>query len=120
MNGGIPTRAGLPRDRPRVFGVGVEDDTRCAHYHSALDVIAIKLRCCGEYYACIECHDALAGHAPAQWANEEFGTRAILCGGCGTELTIDEYLGCGNRCAACGAHFNPRCSLHHHFYFATT
>lgn len=75
------------------------------------------MRCCGEFYACKECHDALAGHAIEQWPRESFGTSAILCGACGTELTIDAYLSCADRCPSCGAGFNPRCSLHHHFYF---
>lgn len=105
-------------DRPRVLGVGVRPDTRCAHYHSELDVIAIRVRCCGEYYACIECHDALAGHPALRWTREEFGSAGILCGACGTELTISEYLSCEDECPACGARFNPRCSLHHHLYFA--
>ena len=104
--------------RPRVLGVGVKADTRCAHYHSDLDVIAVKMRCCDEYYACIECHDALAGHSTRRWATEEFDSAAILCGVCGTELTIREYLGCDYECPACGAPFNPQCSVHQHFYFA--
>jgi uncharacterized CHY-type Zn-finger protein len=99
--------------------VRVRADTRCAHYHSALDVIAIRLHCCREYYACIECHNAVADHAVMRWPAKEFGKPAVLCGACGTELTISEYLGCDHECPACGAGFNPGCELHHHLYFAT-
>src|SRR3954467_2097326 len=48
--------------RPPVHGRALDAQTRCAHWHSPLDIIAIKMRCCGAYYACRECHDELAGH----------------------------------------------------------
>jgi uncharacterized CHY-type Zn-finger protein len=111
---GGPNRTG----RPRVRGVNMDSETRCAHYHSVLDIIAIKLLCCGSYYACKECHDALADHNLAPWPVESFDTPAVLCGACSTELTINEYLVCGNRCPHCGAGFNPGCARHHHFYFS--
>lgn len=102
---------------PRVLGIDVDANTRCAHYHSDLDIIAIKLHCCGEYYACRDCHDTLADHPLTPWPGSAHDTRAILCGKCGEEQTIREYLHCENRCPACGAAFNPRCRDHHHFYF---
>lgn len=105
-------------ERPHVLGVDVDPQTRCSHYQSALDVIAIKLQCCGEYYACKECHDALADHELAPWPRDEFDLKAVLCGVCGSELSIDAYLGCDNSCPACGAGFNPGCRHHHPFYFA--
>jgi uncharacterized CHY-type Zn-finger protein len=105
--------------RPRVIGVDLDSSTRCAHYHSELDIIAIKLLCCGEYYACKECHDDLAGHDLVAWPAAEYGTPAVLCGACGSELTITEYLASSNRCPGCHAAFNPRCSAHYHFYFAS-
>lgn len=104
--------------RLRVRGVDVDDKTRCAHYHSHLDIIAIKLKCCGEFYACKECHDAIAKHALTPWPAHEHETPAILCGECAMQLSITEYLLCGSRCPNCGAAFNPRCRLHHHFYFS--
>jgi len=105
-------------ERPQVYGVSLDGETRCAHYHGPRDIIAVKLHCCGEYYACKECHDELADHRLSQWPRDAFGTRAVLCGACGSELTIDEYLRCQNRCPACGGAFNPRCSNHHHYYFS--
>lgn len=113
-----PTSAAKTPIKPRVHGVNMDEQTRCAHYHTELDIIAFKLRCCGEYYACKDCHDALAHHALAQWRQDEYNTAAILCGACQTELTISTYLQSGSRCPSCGAGFNPRCSLHHGFYFA--
>lgn len=44
--------------------------------------------------------------------------RAILCGACGYELTIQEYMDSGYLCPHCGAGFNPGCRNHYDFYFA--
>ena len=52
----------MPETRPPVSGIGLDSQNRCAHYSSALDIISIKMRCCGIYYACEDCHEALAGH----------------------------------------------------------
>ncbi|MDQ2891284.1 MAG: CHY zinc finger protein [Gemmatimonadota bacterium] len=104
---------------PRVHGLAVDAATRCAHYHGELDILAIRVSCCGEFYACKDCHDAIAGHQLKPWPREAFETSAILCGACGSKLSITAYLECGNDCPECGAGFNPRCMLHHHFYFAT-
>jgi uncharacterized CHY-type Zn-finger protein len=100
-----------------VHGVEVDDQTRCAHWNSASDVIAIRFPCCDRYFACYDCHVETQAHAPAVWGREAFGTKAVLCGGCGTELTIDEYLGSGFSCPSCGARFNPGCASHYHLYF---
>src|SRR5580698_78413 len=86
--------------RPQVSGIGVDPQTRCAHYHSPLDIIAIRMKCCGAYYACKDCHDAIAGHAIEVWPQSEWDQRAVLCGACGAELSIKQYLGCSNTCPA--------------------
>jgi uncharacterized CHY-type Zn-finger protein len=101
----------------RVIGVNLDPQTRCAHYNSALDIIAIKMKCCGTYYACKDCHDALAGHDIAVWPREEWDQPAVLCGACGVEMSIHQYLGCFNKCPACSSPFNPGCRNHYHFYF---
>jgi uncharacterized CHY-type Zn-finger protein len=105
------------RSRPIVRGVELDPETRCAHWHSALDVIAIKMKCCGVYYACKDCHEVLAGHPAEVWPRAEWDRPAVLCGACGTEMSVKEYLACDNRCPACGALFNPGCRSHHHLYF---
>jgi len=51
----------------RVHGVGLDDETRCVHYHGPTDIVAIRHKCCGDYYACKDCHDALAGHPMEAW-----------------------------------------------------
>lgn len=101
----------------KVQGVGMDGETRCVHYHTEKDIIAIKFKCCGTYYACYSCHEALAGHPAEVWERSRFDEKAILCGSCGHELTINEYLTCGFRCPNCGTLFNPKCSLHAPLYF---
>lgn len=105
-------------DCPAVQGLELDAQTRCAHWHSLTDVIAIRMKCCGVYYACRDCHDALAGHAAAVWPQAEWDQPAVLCGVCGSEMSVRDYLGCANHCARCGAGFNPGCRHHHHLYFA--
>ena len=100
-----------------VRGVDLDLNTRCAHYHGATDTIAIKMKCCGTYYACKDCHLELAGHPIEVWPKEQWDRRAILCGQCGSELTILEYMQSGSRCPRCDAAFNPGCRNHYHFYF---
>lgn len=100
-----------------IKGKPIDAETRCVHWHAELDVIAIKFKCCGEYYPCFECHEETANHAAQQWKKSEFNEKAILCGRCQAELTISEYLNSGHQCPSCGGAFNPRCSLHHHLYF---
>lgn len=106
-------------DKPGIHVKGklVDDQTRCVHYHSEKDIIAIRMKCCGEYYPCITCHSETAGHAAAIWPRAEFDTKAILCGACFTELTINEYLQSNNACPECQTNFNPGCSKHYHLYF---
>jgi len=95
----------------------LDAQTRCIHYSKPADVIAIKMKCCGAYYACEECHDAVAHHAIEVWPRGEWDRVAILCGVCGTELTVRQYLVCSNQCPGCDAMFNPGCRNHYHFYF---
>ncbi|KUJ22176.1 uncharacterized protein LY89DRAFT_395401 [Mollisia scopiformis] len=103
---------------PAVHGLDVSDKTQCAHWHSAKDIIAIKHKCCGMYYACISCHEAIAEHENQVWPKkEQETTKAVLCGNCRRELNITEYLRCDNICPNCKATFNPGCRNHYHLYF---
>jgi uncharacterized CHY-type Zn-finger protein len=107
------------KSRPPVFGINLDSETRCTHYQSILDIVAIKMKCCGTYYACKDCHDALADHAIEVWPRNEWNVPAVMCGACGTELTIRKYLDGENVCPSCQALFNPGCRNHYHFYFVT-
>jgi len=104
---------------PKVYGQTVDKETRCVHYHGMTDIIAIKFKCCGKYYPCYKCHDEAEDHERVVWTKEEFDTKAVLCGHCGYELTINEYLNT-DQCVKCQAAFNPGCSLHYPFYFETS
>ena len=112
------TRLGARVERDvRVVGIDVDAQTRCAHYHSPLDVVALKFKCCGVWHPCIDCHRALADHAPLPWPMAERSAEAVLCGMCGSRMSIAAYLDCANACPHCGAAFNPGCAAHHHLYF---
>ena len=102
-----------------VHGRLVDAETRCVHWHGPADIIAIRFRCCGRFYACHDCHAELETHPPARWPRDAFDTPAVLCGACGHVLTIRRYLQSAHQCPACGRGFNPRCALHHHLYFET-
>jgi len=106
--------------RPVVFGIALDPETRCSHYHTPLDIIAIRMKCCGQYYACKECHDALADHGSQAWPQVEWDQPAVLCGVCGTEMSVQEYLDSANQCPTCKAPFNPGCRHHYHHYFEMT
>jgi uncharacterized CHY-type Zn-finger protein len=101
----------------KIYGKLIDDNTRCTHYHSVEDIIAIKLKCCNKYYACIECHNELEEHEAIVWDKNEFETLAIICGNCSSEISIKNYFDCDNQCPSCKSLFNPKCINHYHLYF---
>ena len=100
-----------------IKGIQVDEQTRCIHYHSPLDIIAIKFKCCYEYYSCYYCHQEQAGHPARVWSKTEFDSMAVLCGSCKHEMSISLYHECEYTCPFCHAAFNPRCFTHNHLYF---
>ena len=105
-----------PADR-LVVGVDVDAETRCGHYHSDQDVIALRFACCETYYPCFRCHESCTDHDAERWPPDRFDEPAVLCGVCGTELGVQEYLDCDHRCPDCGAAFNSGCRRHADRYF---
>jgi len=101
-----------------LLGVGVDAQTRCAHYHGPQDIVAIRFACCGVYYPCYRCHAAVADHAAARWPRERWDEPAVLCGACGRTITAEAYLNASSTCPHCGAAFNPGCAAHYDRYFA--
>src|SRR5215472_17240549 len=85
----------------RVRGINIDSQTRCAHYHGPTDIISIKMRCCGHYFACKDCHEELARHCIEVWPVSEWEEKAIPCGICLTEMSITEYLQCEYQCVNC-------------------
>ena len=100
----------------KVYGRTIDAATRCVHYGTVKDVIAIRFRCCDRYYPCFECHREDATHAADRWPEIEWDQKAILCGICARELTIAEYRSV-SRCPSCDAEFNENCAHHAHLYF---
>ncbi|PSQ08173.1 hypothetical protein BRC97_02075 [Halobacteriales archaeon QS_6_71_20] len=100
-----------------VRGVDVGPETRCRHYDGSTDVIALRLGCCGGFFACASCHDAVADHDAEPWPRGRFDEPAVLCGGCGATLSVRSYLDADFRCPDCGAAFNPGCAAHYGRYF---
>lgn len=100
-----------------INGVDVDLQTRCAHYHTDVDIIAIKFKCCGKWFPCSECHAEIAGHDAQVWPASERDTPAVLCGKCGRQLSINEYFASKSTCPACDSKFNPGCENHYHLYF---
>ena len=47
---------------PLLRGVGLDAQTRCAHYATARDVVALRFACCPAYWSCHRCHAELADH----------------------------------------------------------
>ncbi|WP_227375521.1 CHY zinc finger protein [Haladaptatus halobius] len=101
----------------QVHGVDVDTETRCSHYDTERDVIAIRFPCCDEFYPCYRCHDAVADHPREAWPEIKRAAEAVLCGVCGAELMIAEYLACNSQCPECDAGFNPGCAEHYELYF---
>lgn len=102
---------------PKVYGSLIDTETRCRHYFTEEDIIAIKFfKCCNKYYPCYKCHNEFEKHAIKRWSEPSFNEKAILCGVCKHELTINEYM-MVERCPNCQSRFNNRCKYHYHIYF---
>lgn len=102
-----------------VRGVGVDEQTRCAHYDTDRDVVAIRFPCCDAFYPCFRCHEAVADHPATRWPADSREAGAVLCGRCGITHAIGAYLALDPEtpaCPACGAAFNPGCADHHDRY----
>lgn len=122
-DGNADRRTVTPPDTDQRFdvslrGVDVGGETRCTHYDTALDVVALRFPCCGAYYPCFRCHAAVTDHESARVPREQFDEAAVLCGVCEGTLSVRAYLDCDDSCPACGASFNPGCRRHRDRYFA--
>jgi len=98
-------------------GVAVDSETRCAHWDSPVDVVALRFGCCGAYYPCDACHDAVTGHEAEPWPRDRFTEPAALCGHCRTTLSARAFLDADDACPRCGVAFNPSCRAHVDRYF---
>jgi len=101
----------------RVVGVGLDAQTRCRHYEGGSDVVAIQMNCCRRFVACIHCHAAAVDHDAQPWRAGSFGEQAVLCGACGTRMSIRAYIDGPPCCPSCAHDFNPGCERHYPHYF---
>ena len=98
----------------KVYGFTVDDESRCIHYHSDKDIVALQCAQCLRFYPCYQCHD--------QWEDHQFSAQtdrtfhAVLCGHCQTTLSIETYLQV-KKCPHCEHDFNPNCAKHYAIYF---
>lgn len=99
----------------RVYGLPVDHQTRCVHWHSPVDIVALSHPCCERFYPCADCHDAVTEHMRTTWPRAE-QRPTVLCGACGNTMTAKEYMG-ADGCPVCQHPFNPKCALHRNKYF---
>jgi uncharacterized CHY-type Zn-finger protein len=104
--------------KPKVLGREIDNESRCFHWHSKLDIVAMRFKCCMEYYGCRQCHDEIANHDVILWdlINDQY-VDVVMCGSCASTLTTHDYLQGHDKCPTCKAPWNPRCELHRHLYF---
>lgn len=108
-----------------ICGKLVDNETRCEHWHSPKDIIALKFKCCPEkYYPCFSCHLETNDktHALMKYdVVENKDEKVVLCGHCKKELTFKQYQSKATsdalNCPFCAAAFNPKCKLHYGHYF---
>ena len=81
-------------------GLLVDHESRCVHYHSDKDIVALQCYECKKYYACYQCHNELESHVFSPYP-----------------LNLkEEYTETGT-CPFCNAAFNPACQNHYSIYF---
>ena len=100
----------------QINGLLVDDQSRCQHYHSTLDIVALKCFECLKYYACYQCHDCLEKHSFRAYPCQLKQDKVLICGVCRHEMTIEEYQDV-EACPNCHRAFNPACSKHYDIYF---
>ncbi|MGO3522530.1 MAG: CHY zinc finger protein [Leuconostoc mesenteroides] len=74
-----------------IKGINLDQQGRCKHWHTDVDVVANRCAKCRKYYACYLCHDALNTHpfVPVSLDTEE---TAVCCGVCLHQMTPAQYL----------------------------
>ena len=96
-----------------IYGIGLDSEGRCLHYHTKCDVVALKCNKCKEYFACYQCHNQLQNHPFEPVSKEDVAP--VICGSCRHFLTFDEYK--KRACLYCRHAFNPKCPVHETIYF---
>ncbi|MGT2636451.1 CHY zinc finger protein [Streptococcus ratti] len=100
-----------------IYGDLTDNETRCTDYHGPTDIVALKCFACQKYYPCFKCHNRHEQHLFAPYPQYLKKDKAVFCGACQKELTIEDYKG-QPACPCCGHPFNPNCSRHYDYYFS--
>ncbi|MDN2452207.1 CHY zinc finger protein [Lactobacillus sp. UCMA15818] len=95
-----------------IYGIEIDTDGRCYHYHQQNDIVGLKCQRCNEYFACYKCHDNLRDHSFVSCDKNDY---PAICGKCRKKMTFDDYK--NGYCPSCHAGFNPNCHLHWDIYF---
>ncbi|EOL43727.1 CHY zinc finger protein [Enterococcus caccae] len=104
----------------KIYGATIDNEGRCLHYQSSVDIVANKCYFCKKYYACFHCHDELEDHLFSAWPiSKDSNEKIVLCGVCQSEMTAKDYQEHA-KCLNCGHLFNPGCSLHSQIYFCSS
>lgn len=96
-----------------IYGICMDYQGRCQHYHTDLDIALMKCGKCREYFACYQCHNQLQKHSFVPISVND--TAPVCCGNCRCFLTFVEYQ--KGFCPHCYHAFNPKCQLHKTIYF---
>lgn len=96
-----------------IYGIGLDSEGRCLHYHTKCDVVALKCNKCKEYFVCYQCHNQLQNH-PFKLVSKE-DVAPVIRGSCRHFLTFAEYK--KGACPYCHHAFNPKCQVHETIYF---
>ncbi|QCA28033.1 hypothetical protein E4Z98_01275 [Vagococcus xieshaowenii] len=97
----------------QLYGLELDEQGRCLHYHQSNDVVALLCKKCQRYYACFKCHNQLEHHlfSPIKKTHPH----PVMCGNCRCLLNYSDYQ--QEKCAHCNHPFNPKCALHTDIYF---
>lgn len=101
----------------KIYGGLLDQASRCRHYHTVLDIVALKCFACRNYYACYKCHDSLEAHPYQAYPDNRVADKVVICGVCKEEMTIAEYRS-SKTCPNCQSAFNPACGKHDAIYFS--
>ncbi|TWT11350.1 hypothetical protein FRX54_03460 [Streptococcus sp. sy004] len=100
-----------------IYGDVVDLETRCLHYHSARDIVALRCFSCRRYYPCYHCHDTYEQHTYQAYSSQS-EDEVVFCGACQIGMTALAYRQGKSVCPNCSAAFNPACKEHESIYFS--
>lgn len=101
----------------QIYGELLDHESRCRHYHTVLDIVALKCWSCRRYYACYQCHDQFECHDFTPYPRTRKEDKVVICGVCHKEMSIASYEE-ASACPRCGSAFNPACHKHKEIYFS--